>query len=65
MRKKILITYASYGTGHKAAAEAIYDYLKKQEKNWEVKILDVMNYGTLIAKLNKNLFNSNCKHKNY
>ena len=59
--KKILITYASYGSGHKSTAYYIYDYFKEHSKDFEIKVIDVMDYGNIIAKLNLKMFNLNFK----
>ena len=61
MKKKLLITYASYGSGHKTTAEYVYDYFKEHSNDYEIKIIDVMDYGNLIAKLNVKMFNLNFK----
>ena len=56
MKKRILITYASYGSGHKTVAEYIHDYFK-EHGDYEIKIVDVMDYGNLIAKSNQKSYN--------
>lgn len=40
--KKILVTYVSYGSGHKTIAEYIAKYLKN--KNYNVKLVDLVDY---------------------
>lgn len=40
--KKILITYVSYGSGHKTIAEYIANHL--QSKNYDIRIVDLVNY---------------------
>lgn len=57
MKKKILIVYASYGSGHKSVAEYVYEYFKEHSNDLEIKIIDIMEYGNLIAKLNVKMFN--------
>ena len=52
--KKILITYASYGSGHKSVAEYVEDYFKEHSKNFEIKVIDVMDYASIFAKINQN-----------
>ncbi len=42
--KKVLIAYASYGGGHKTVAEYVYDYLKNNSKEYEVKMVDLLKY---------------------
>lgn len=39
---KILITYASAGSGHRQAAEAIYNYLRENRKTAELQIIDAL-----------------------
>ena len=56
MKKKILITYASYGSGHKTVANYIYEYFK-EHGDYDVKIVDVMDYASPIGKINLKLFN--------
>ena len=56
MKKKILITYASYGSGHKTVANYIYEYFK-EHGDYDVKIVDVMDYASLSGKINLKLFN--------
>lgn len=58
MKPKILIAYATYGSGHKMAAEYIYDYFSKHG-NYEIKMIDIMDYGNLIARINKKTHNHN------
>ena len=61
-KKKILIAYATYGSGHKAVANYIYDYLKNNP-NYEVKIIDVMDYENIIGYISKRTFEENFKHR--
>ena len=61
---KILITYASYGSGHKSVAEYIEEYFKEHDKNFEIKVMDVMEYGSIIGKLNQKMFHLNFKFQN-
>ena len=60
--KKILITYATYGSGHKTVANYIYDYLQKYS-NYEIKIIDLMDYENLIGYISKKAFEQNFKYK--
>ena len=62
--KKILITYASYGSGHKSVAEYVEDYFKEHSKNFEIKVIDVMDYASIFAKINQKMFNLNFKFNN-
>ena len=62
--KRLLITYASYGSGHKSVAEYVEDYFKEHSKEFEIKVIDVMDYASLFAKINQKLFNLNFKFQN-
>ena len=50
MKKKILVMYARYGSGHKAIAEYVATYIKTHN-DYEVKVIDITDYGNSIAKL--------------
>lgn len=41
---KVLILYVSYGNGHKSAAKAIETYLKTNDENVEVEVMDSYKY---------------------
>lgn len=56
MKKRILITYAMYGNGHRAVAEYIEKYFKKQDPELEILAIDLLKYsmpilGTLSQKV--------------
>ena len=61
--KKLLITYASYGSGHKSVAEYVEDYFKEHSDNFEIKVIDVMDYASIFAKINQKIFNLNFKFR--
>lgn len=61
--KKLLIIYASYGSGHKSVANYLKEYFKEHSNNYEIKVLDVMDYGNFIAKTNQAIYNLNFKYK--
>lgn len=61
-QKKILITYATYGSGHKTVAHYIYDYLKKYS-DYEIKIIDLMDYENIVGLISKKAFEQNFKSK--
>ena len=57
MKKKVLIVYASYGSGHKAIANYIANYIKENDKKMEVATLDILTYsmdiiGSISQKVN-------------
>jgi processive 1,2-diacylglycerol beta-glucosyltransferase len=45
---KILVTYASAGTGHFKAAEAIYSYLRFQDEDIQLKLIDVLQKSNIL-----------------
>lgn len=45
MKKRILITYATYGSGHLAVAKYIEDYFRKQNPDFEILSLDLLKYA--------------------
>lgn len=59
--KKILITYCTYGSGHKSVANYIYDYFKTH-CNYEIKCIDLMDYESMIGLWSKKAFEQNFKH---
>ena len=61
-KKKVLIVYATYGSGHKTLANYIYEYLDKHS-DYELKILDLMDYENIIGYISKKAFEQNFKHK--
>jgi len=61
-KKKVLITYATYGSGHKTVANYIYDYLVKHS-NYEVKVIDLMDYENIVGLISKKAFEQNFKSK--
>lgn len=61
-KQKVLISYATYGSGHKTVANYIYDYLQKNS-NYEIKIIDLMDYENIIGYISKTAFENNFKHK--
>ena len=48
---KVIVTYASAGAGHFKAAQAIYNYLKEERKELDVKIVDALQYSTPLLRL--------------
>ena len=49
MKKKVLITYAPYGSGHKSMAQNIYNYFV-ENSDYEIKILDIAKYSNFLGK---------------
>ena len=57
MKKKVLIIYASYGSGHKSIANYIAKYIDSEDKNIEVATLDILTcsmnvIGSISQKIN-------------
>lgn len=48
MKKRILLTYAMYGNGHRAIAEYIESYFKSQDSELEILAIDLLKYSTPI-----------------
>lgn len=48
MKKRILLTYAMYGNGHRAIAEYIESYFKAQDPEFEILAIDLLKYSTPI-----------------
>ena len=59
--KKILITYATYGNGHKAIAEYIANYLKDEE--YDIKLLNIMDYTGFLCNTTLKAFNFVYNHR--
>lgn len=56
MKKKILITYAMYGNGHRAVAEYIEKYFKQQDPELEILAIDLLKYSTpVIGRLSQKI----------
>lgn len=48
MKKRILLTYAMYGNGHRAIAQYIESYFKEQDPELEILAIDLLKYSTPI-----------------
>lgn len=59
-KKKVLITYATYGSGHKTVANYIANYLEKHS-NYEIKVIDLLDYENIIGLISKKAFELNFK----
>ncbi len=63
MKKRILIAYASFGSGHKTIAEYIENYFKNQKQKYEIMMIDIVDYSSFSGKLWLSLFNLNLKYR--
>lgn len=55
MKKRILIVYATYGSGHKAIAKYINNYFLDKDSELEIKLIDMISYSKKIGKLSKSI----------
>lgn len=62
MKKKVLILYATYGSGHKSVAMSIYNYFLEKKK-YDVRVMDIMEYENVVGYLSKKAFEQNFRHK--
>lgn len=62
MKKRVLIIYAPYGTGHKTVANNISDYFNEKNK-FEVKVLDVAKFANILGKASIKGFSYIMKHR--
>lgn len=60
--KKILIAYASYGSAHRVIAEYLGEYFKEHSE-YEIKIIDLMEYENIIGSISKKANNQTLKNK--
>ena len=57
MKTRILITYLTYGNGHKSVANYIKNYLEKENKDLEIKCIDLLDIkGTKGVKRSQKVF---------
>jgi len=50
MKKRILVMYARYGSGHKTIGEYVAKYIQEHNKNVELMVLDMTEYANGIGK---------------
>ena len=50
MKKKVLVLYARYGSGHKSIAEYVASYIKEHNDKCIVKLIDMSDYGNFIGR---------------
>ncbi|MBQ9834299.1 MAG: hypothetical protein IJO33_03815 [Bacilli bacterium] len=55
MKKRILIVYATYGSGHKAIAKYINNYFLNKDSELEIKLIDMISYSKKLGKLSKSI----------
>ena len=53
--KKILIVYATYGSGHKAIAKYINNYFTDHNDKLDIKLIDMLDYSKKTGKISKNM----------
>ncbi len=62
MKKKILITYGSYGSGHKTIANYIKKYLE-DNYDYEIRVFDFTKNSNLVGRIGVKLFDFNIKYR--
>lgn len=63
MKKRILVMYARYGSGHKTIAEYVAKFIEEHNKDAEVMILDMTEYANGFGKITVKLFDFVAKHR--
>ncbi len=63
MKKRILVIYARYGSGHKSIAEYVAKYIEEHNQSMEVLLLDMTDYGNLMGKIGIKLMDFVCRHR--
>ena len=63
MKKKVLVIYARYGSGHKSIAEYVANYIKDNNNKVEVSLVDMTDYGNRLGRLGIKAFDFVCKHR--
>ncbi len=63
MKKKILVMYARYGSGHKSIAEYVAKYMEENNDKVDVKILDITDYGNFVGRMSVKLMDWVCKRR--
>ena len=63
MKKKVLVLYARYGSGHAAIAKYVANYIKDKNSNWEIKLLDISDYGNWLGRTGIKVMDFVGKHR--
>lgn len=63
MKKKILVIYARYGSGHKSIAEYVAHYIEEHNTNAEVLLLDMTPYGNRLGNFGVKLMDWVCRKR--
>ncbi len=61
--KKVLITYSSYGSGHKSIAQYIKKYFDEHAEDCEVKLVNITDYCNFFGRLSVKFFNVVINHR--
>lgn len=62
MKKRVLIIYATYGSGHKMVANYINDYFKLKG-NHDVYLMNIMDYANYLGEISEELFDINIRYR--
>lgn len=63
MKKKILVMYARYGSGHKTIAEYVAKYIESHNDKVEVMLLDMTEYANFFGRLSIKVMDFVCKKR--
>ncbi len=63
MKKRVLILYATYGSGHKTVAQYLENYFLENNKEIEIKCMDILDYANVTGKISKVLFEFQIKYR--
>ena len=63
MKKRMLVMYARYGSGHKTIAEYVAKFIEEHNKDAEVMLLDMTDYANGFGKITVKLFDFVTKHR--
>lgn len=63
MKKRVLVIYARYGSGHRSMAEYVAKYIESHNKNAEVMLFDMTDYGNALGKIGVKLFDWVLTHR--
>jgi processive 1,2-diacylglycerol beta-glucosyltransferase len=61
--KKLLITYSSYGSGHKSVAGYIEKYFKEHGADYEIKVVNITDYSNFLGKFSMKFFDFVIAHR--
>ena len=63
MKKKVLVMYARYGSGHTKIAEYVAKYIEENNKNVEIMLLDMTEFGNRLGRIGVKVMDFVAKHR--